>query len=79
VTPREKAQTAVQLLESAIIDLLQQHPKGLRNIEVAEELGLRSLPSDSQKNQWSWQALRRLRDNNRVHFNTETKRYTLIE
>jgi hypothetical protein len=78
IAPDEKVQFAIKLLAVAVLSLLQNHPNGLRNIEVADGLGLRSSQGDSQKNQWSWQTLRRLCVSGRVKFDPTTKLYSII-
>ena len=38
----EIAQDGLKRIEDVILQLLDRHPQGLRNSEIAEELGLRS-------------------------------------
>lgn len=53
----ERAQHGRNEIENAIADLLNQHPDGLRNIDIAEKLGLRSSPTDEHKNFLTWAIL----------------------
>lgn len=57
MTPKERAQVARREIEGAILDLLSDHPNGLRNVDVAEGLGLRSSTSDNHKNYLTWAIL----------------------
>ena len=36
------AQKGLRRIEDAILELLQHHPQGLRNVQIADMLGLRS-------------------------------------
>src|SRR5713101_905237 len=42
MTPHEKAQQGLLLLKESILELLENHPEGLQNAQIADLLGLRS-------------------------------------
>ena len=44
------AQAGLHQIEEAILRLLAANPKGLRNIEIADSLGLRSSSRGNQRN-----------------------------
>ena len=52
--PRDLAQRGLALMEAGITELLAAYPKGLRNADIAEELGIRSDYKGSQKDYLSW-------------------------
>jgi hypothetical protein len=54
---REKAKRGMSLLKQSVLELLAQHPGGLRNFEVADHLGLRSHQAGSQKDYLSYSIL----------------------
>jgi hypothetical protein len=72
MTPFDKAQYGVKQIEDAIVDLLRSRGEGLRNYEIASELGLNSEPGARQRNYLTWQILTRLVDQGRIH-TTKTK------
>ena len=76
MTSREKAIAGLTLLKEAIVGLLEHHPKGLRNAEIAEELDLRSDYLGSQKDYLSWSVLGLLL-NAEVVVRKDNKRYVL--
>jgi len=49
-----------------VLTLLRANPAGLRNIEVATELGLRSPSGTPQKNYLTWALLQELQRENRI-------------
>lgn len=57
MTPCQKAQQGLALVKQAIIDLIEEHPNGLRNAEIAEKLDLHSDYLGSQKDYLSWSVL----------------------
>ena len=57
MSAKEKAETGVAMLKDAIQELLIHHPEGLRNVDVAEKLDLRSGQKGSQKDYLSWSLL----------------------
>jgi len=38
----EKAQEGLALIKQAVVDLLNENPQGLRNVDIASALGIRS-------------------------------------
>jgi len=38
----EKAQQGLQLLEQAVVELLEEHPEGLRNVDISSLLNIHS-------------------------------------
>ena len=38
----EKAQEGLALMKQAVVDLLNEYPEGLRNVDIASALGIRS-------------------------------------
>jgi len=54
MTEFEKAHSGLSLLKQAILEHLTAHPEGLRNVEIAEALGLRSDFEGEQKDYLSW-------------------------
>jgi len=50
VTPREKAWQGLGFIEEAVLQLLAQHPGGLRNAEIAANLSFRSGHQGGQRN-----------------------------
>ena len=63
---REQAEAGLREIEEAIVQLLQQHPVGLGNAEIAEVLGLASKPHEQQRNRLSYSILTRLIEAGRV-------------
>lgn len=55
--PYDKAQQGLQLLKESILELLAQKPNGLRNSEIAEELGIHSDYLGGQEDYLSWSVL----------------------
>jgi hypothetical protein len=53
----EKAQSAREQMEEAIVELLQTKPEGLSNAEVAAYLGLETGVAGGQKNYLTWSIL----------------------
>jgi hypothetical protein len=57
VAPREKAQQGLTLLKEAVLDLLRNHPEGLRNAEIERVLQLQSSRGENQRGWLCWQIL----------------------
>ena len=57
MTPHEKAQKGLSLLKEAIIETIESHPNGLRNVDVADLLEIRSDYLDGSKDFLSWSIL----------------------
>jgi hypothetical protein len=73
MTPSETAQRGRELIEEAILALLASKPDGLRNFEIAEQLGLASPKGQPQRNRFTWEVLMRLVEQGKV-FETETEK-----
>lgn len=70
------AQEGLRHIESAILMLLEAHPDGLRNSQVADELGLRSSIRDGQRNYLTYSVLGGLMARGDVVQDRETKIFT---
>jgi hypothetical protein len=68
MTANEKAQAGVNYLKAAILELLSAHPEGLRNVEIAEALGLQSDFEGDQKDYLSWSLLGILVNEGKVRY-----------
>jgi hypothetical protein len=66
VKPKSMAQEGLTLLESAVIELLEEFPEGLQNVEVAERLDIHSEREGEQKDYLSWSILSLLMADGRV-------------
>ena len=55
--PKSKAQAGWRLLNEAILDLLANHPNGLGNAEIADQLEIRSNYLGKSKDFLSWSLL----------------------
>jgi hypothetical protein len=66
MTPFERTELAIGELERAVMDLLDGHPGGLSNAQIAKELGLFSPVGEPQRNQVTWWLLRKLVETGRV-------------
>ena len=67
------AQTGLRHIEHAILGLLQHNPQGLRNVQIANMLGLRSIHRGGQRNYLTYSVLGGLVEECRVSWDTETK------
>ena len=70
---RVLAQEGLRHIESAILMLLEAHPAGLRNSQIADLLGLRSSIRDGQRNYLTYSVLGGLMARGDVVQNRETK------
>lgn len=66
MTPKERSDRAIGELKQAVMDLLDTHPNGLGNAQIAKELGLFSPVGEPQRNQVTWWLLRQLVETGRV-------------
>ena len=57
MSPRQKAQRAVTELKEAALELLEEFPSGLRNVDVADQLDIRSSHLGRQQDYLSWSVL----------------------
>lgn len=75
-TEKEVAQDGLRQIEAAILQLLEQHPQGLRNFEIAELLGLISDFRGDQRNYLTYSVLGGLLASGRIAWNQKTKVFT---
>ena len=73
------AQEGLRRIESAILMLLDAHPSGLRNSQIADALGLRSSIRDGQRNYLTYSVLGGLMARGNVVQDRETKVFTKVE
>lgn len=76
-TAQQKAMTGLRLIEEAILELLSQNPQGLRNVDIARLLGLRSDFRGRQKDYLTYSILGGLLATKRVSRDDETKLFTV--
>ena len=76
--PHAIAQEGLKMLEDAVLRLLSAHPRGLRNADVAENLGLRSSFRGRQKDYLTYSVLGGLLDQGKVSWDQQTKRFTKL-
>ena len=60
------AQEGLRQIEEAIIRLLTVNPQGLRNVDIADSLGLRSSSRGNQRNYLTYSVLGNLIDEGKV-------------
>jgi hypothetical protein len=53
----DKVEQRLSLLKEAVLEIVNNHPKGLRNAEIADKLGIRSDYLGSNKEYLSWSVL----------------------
>ena len=73
------AQEGLRHIESAILMLLDSHPAGLRNSQIADMLGLRSSIRDGQRNYLTYSVLGGLMARGEVAQNRQTKVFSRAE
>ncbi len=73
------AQEGLRHIEQAILMLLDAHPAGLRNSQIADLLGLRSSIRDGQRNYLTYSALGGLMARGQIVQNRETKVFSKAE
>lgn len=54
---REKAQEGLKNLKTAILEILNEHPNGLQNVDIATKLDIRSNYLGKQQDYLSWSVL----------------------
>ena len=72
------AQEGLRHVEDAILMLLEAHPQGLRNAQIADALGLRSSIRDGQRNYLTYSVLGGLMARGAVAQDRNTKVFTRI-
>lgn len=73
------AQEGLRHIESAILMLLDSHPAGLRNSQIADLLGLRSSIRGGQRNYLTYSVLGGLMARGEVVQNRETQAFSKSE
>lgn len=76
---RVLAQEGLRHIEQAVLMLLDAHPNGLRNSQIADSLGLRSSIRDGQRNYLTYSVLGGLMARGQVVQNRETKVFSKAE
>ena len=76
--PHTMAQEGLQLIEQAIIGLLEANPQGLRNAQIADLLGLHSDFRGNQKDHLTYSVLGGLIAKENVTRNDETKLFVNV-
>ena len=76
---RVLAQEGLRHIEQAILMLLDTHPSGLRNSQIADALGLRSSIRDGQRNYLTYSVLGGLMARGEVVQDQRTKLFTKSE
>ncbi len=76
---RVLAQESLRHIEQAVLMLLDSHPDGLRNSQIADLLGLRSSIRGGQRNYLTYSVLGGLMARGEVVQNQETKIFTREE
>ncbi len=74
-SPHQQAQDGLLKLEQAVAGLLDQHPDGLTNAEIAESLGITT--AKPYKNMLSWTIIGRLIEAGRVERHQSGKKVLL--
>ena len=77
-TNAQLAQEGMRHIENAILELLFRNPQGLRNVQIANMLGLSSEFRGEQRNFLTYAVLGRLLAQGRILRNEETKTYTVM-
>jgi len=77
MSDKQKAQDGLKLIQEAVLQLLSRHEGGLRNAQVAEELGLRSDIHGRQKDYLTYSVLGGLLTAKKVRWDRTTKLFTL--
>ena len=75
-TVQSLAQEGLQRIEDAVLELLHSNPQGLRNVEIADTLGLHSEVRGGRRNYLSYSVLGGLVDQGKVVWDEETKIFT---
>ena len=65
-TAYSMAQAGLRQIEEALVRLLEANPQGLRNVEIADSLGLRSSSLGNQRNYLTYSVLGNLIDEGKV-------------
>ena len=74
---KQKAETGLQLMQDAVVELLSAHREGLTNAQIANELGLQSDYEGHHQGYLSWAVMGLLLNANKVE--KRGRRYRLRE
>ncbi len=69
------AQEGLRQIEDAILELLHRNPQGLRNVQVADMLGLSSIVRGGQRNYLTYSVLGGLLDQGKISWDADSKLY----
>ena len=78
LTPQALAEDGLRTIEQAILDLLQQHPEGLRNVDISAILALHSTVRGGRRNYLTYSVLGGLLAQGKVAWDKQTKLYTKV-
>ena len=73
------AQQGLLQIESAIVELLRRNPQGLRNVQIAQMLGLRSVVRGGQRNYLTYSVLGGLLVQDRITWDADSKLYLSLD
>lgn len=76
---KETAQTGLKNIKSAILGLLADNPGGLRNVDIANQLGLNSEFRGSYRNYITYTVLVSLRNQGKIGHDSRTKLFNIVE
>ena len=74
---KEMAQEGLAGIESAIISLLTENPAGLRNVDIANRLGLNSEFRGSYRNYFTYSILVSLQHQGKIRQDSRTKLFSI--
>ena len=77
VPDKEAAQAGLAGIESAIINLLTENPAGLRNVDIANRLGLNSDFRGSYRNYFTYSILVSLQHQGKIRQDSRTKLFSM--
>ena len=73
------AHEGLRRIENAILELLHRNPQGLRNAQIAEILGIRSIVRGGQRDYLTYSVLGGLLAQGRITWDTATKLYAGLD
>ncbi len=74
-TAMRMVQEGLKQIEEAILELLHRNPQGLRNVQVADILGLRSIVRGDQRDYLAYSVLGGLLDQGKISWDANSKLY----
>ena len=78
-TAIRSAQSGLKQIEDGILRLLEEHPEGLRNVDIARGLGLTSDFRGSYRNYLTFTILTSLMAQGRINRDSKTRLYTIAK